>query len=195
MRKMLKFETVLDKLIFLVLLTYFSWTLFDAGKKMNEGKIGLSVSNPFSQFRLFPSMSICITTVQHEELLKDIDGNLQKVLDDVLIQFVHKNFTHSGTRVEQHILSWNSTKPIERRPGELKENSKRNDFLKNFTRQKIDKSALFAHLKRSDHPEVCLAYEPLGPTKKSWDGVTHLNISCYVYLQKIIKHHGCRKFG
>ena len=88
---MLKFETVLDKLIFLVLLTYFSWTLFDAGKKMNEGKIGLSVSNPFSQFRLFPSMSICITTVQHEELLKDIDGNLQKVLDDVLIQFVHKN--------------------------------------------------------------------------------------------------------
>ena len=195
MRKMLKFETVLDKLIFLVLLTYFSWTLFDAGKKMNEGKIGLSVSNPFSQFRLFPSMSICITTVQHEELLKDIDGNLQKVLDDVLIQFVHKNFTHSGTRVEQHILSWNSTKPIERRPGELKENSKRNDFLKNFTRQKIDKSALFAHLKRSDHPEVCLAYEPLGPTKKSWDGVTHLNISCNVYLQKIIKHHGCRKFG
>ena len=172
---MLKFETVLDKLIFVVLLTYFSCTVFWAGKKMDEGKIGLSVSNPFSQYRLFPSMSICITTVQHEELLKDIDGNLQNVLDNVLIQFVHKNFTHSGARVEQHILSWNNTKPIERRPGELLKIT--NYFLKNFTRQKIDKSALFAHIKRSDHPEVCLAYEPLGPTTKSWDGVTHLNSS------------------
>ena len=133
---MLKFETVLDKLIFLVLLTYFSWTLFDAGKKMNEGKIGLSVSNPFSQFRLFPSMSICITLkMDQKQLLKDIDGNLQKVLDDVLIKFVHKNVTE----------------------------------------QEIDKSTLFVHLKRPDHKAVCLAYEPLGPTAKSWDGGTHFN--------------------
>ena len=163
---------------------------------MEDEKIGLSVSNPFSQFRLFPSMSICMTLkgVNQKKLLKDINGNLQKVLDDVLIQFVHKNFTHSGTRVEQHVLSWNSTRPIERRPGELKIP---NDFLKNFTQQDIDKSALFAHLKRPDHPAVCLAYEPLGPTVKSWDGVIHFYIFFNAYHQntRIIAYHDCRKYG
>ena len=134
--KMIKFQTLLDKLIFVVLLTYFSCTVFWAGKKMDEGKIGLSVSNPFSQYRLFPSMSICMTLKTDQKwLLKNIDGNLQKVLDDVLIKFVHKNVTE----------------------------------------QEIDKSALFVHLKRPDHRAVCLAYEPLGPTAKSWDGVIHFN--------------------
>ena len=148
---MLKLETVLDKLIFLVLLTCFSWTVYLAGQKFFEDKIGLSVSNPFSQYRLFPSMSICMTLkMDQKQLLKNIDRNLQKVLDDVLIKFVHKNVTE----------------------------------------QEIDKSALFVHLKRSDHRAVCLAYEPLGPTAKSWDGVTHFN----AYDQQIFIHHVCRKF-
>ena len=134
--KMLKLEILLDKLILLVLLTCFSWTVYLAWQKFFEDKIGLSVSNPFSQYRLFPSMSICMTLkMDQKQLLKDIDGNLQKVLDDVLIKFVHKNVTE----------------------------------------QEIDKSTLFVHLKRPDHKAVCLAYEPLGPTAKSWDGVTHFN--------------------
>ena len=134
---MLKLEIVLDKLIFLVLLTCFSWTIYLAGQEFFEDKIGLSVSNPFSQYRLFPSMSICMTLkMDQKQLLKDIDGNLQKVLDDVLIKFIHKNVTD----------------------------------------QEIDKSALFVHLKRPDHRAVCLAYEPVGPTAKSWDGVTHFNV-------------------
>ena len=133
---MLKLEIVLDKLIFLLLLSCFLWTVYLAGQKFLEDKIGLSVSNPFSQYRLFPSMSICMTLkMDQKQLLKDIDGNLQKVLDDVLIKFVHKNVTE----------------------------------------QEIDKSTLFVHLKRPDHKAVCLAYEPLGPTAKSWDGVTHFN--------------------
>ena len=133
---MLKLEILLDKLILLVLLTCFSWTVYLAWQKFFEDKIGLSVSNPFSQYRLFPSMSICMTLkMDQKQLLKDIDGNLQKVLDDVLIKFVHKNVTE----------------------------------------QEIDKSTLFVHLKRPDHKAVCLAYEPLGPTAKSWDGVTHFN--------------------
>ena len=133
---MLKLEILLDKLILLVLLTCFSWTVYLAWQKFFEDKIGLSVSNPFSQYRLFPSMSICMTLkMDQKQLLKDIDGNLQKVLDDVLIKFVHKNVT------------------------ELE----------------IDKSTLFVHLKRPDHKAVCLAYEPLGPTAKSWDGVTPFN--------------------
>ena len=148
---MLKFEIVLDKLIFLALLAYFSLTVYWAGQKILEKKIGLSVSNPFSQYRLFPSMSNCMTLkMTQKKLLKDIDGNLQKVLDDVLIKFVHKNVTE----------------------------------------QEIDKSALFVHLKRPDHKAVCLAYEPLGPTVKSWDGVTHFN----AYHHKIFIHHVCRKF-
>ena len=136
---MLKFEIrVLDNLVFLALLTYFSLTVYLAGQKILEEKIGLSVSNPFSQYRLFPSMSICMTLRRwnQKNFLKDVDGKLRRrVLDDVLIQFVHKNVTE----------------------------------------QEIDKSALFVHLKRSDHRAVCLAYEPLGPTAKSWDGVTHFN--------------------
>ena len=134
---MLKFEIrVLDNLVFLALLTYFSLTVYLAGQKILEEKIGLSVSNPFSQYRLFPSMSICMTLRRwnQKNFLKDVDGKLRRrVLDDVLIQFVHKNVTE----------------------------------------QEIDKSALFVHLKRPDHRAVCLAYEPLGPTVKSWDGVTH----------------------
>ena len=133
---MLKLEILLDKLVLLVLLTCFSWTVYLAWQKFFEDKIGLSVSNPFSQYRLFPSMSICMTLkMDQKQLLKDIDGNLQKVLDDVLIKFVHKNVTE----------------------------------------QEIDKSTLFVHLKRPDHKAVCLAYEPLGPTAKSWNGVTHFN--------------------
>ena len=38
---------------------------------------------------------------------------------------------------------------------------------------KIDKSLLFAHILRPDRATVCLAYEPLGPTIKSWDGVKY----------------------
>ena len=95
--KMMKFHKLLGKLVVLALLSYFSWRVLRSGQKLFDDKIGLSVSKQFSQYRLFPSLSICMNLkdVTHKSLFKDIDGSLQRMLDDVLIFFVHKNGTKS----------------------------------------------------------------------------------------------------
>ena len=92
---MIEFDKLLGKLVVLALLSYFSWRVFWAGQKFFDDKIGLSVSKQFSQYRLFPSLSVCmyVKNVTQESLHKDIDGNLQRLLDNVLIHFVHKNGT------------------------------------------------------------------------------------------------------
>ena len=92
---MLQLDKLLEKLVILGLLSYFSWRVFQCGQRLFDDKIGLSVSKPFSQFRLFPSLSICMymKDVDKPSLLEDIDGNLQKLLDEVLIHLVHKNGT------------------------------------------------------------------------------------------------------
>ena len=94
---MLDFDKLVGRLVALALLSYFSWRVWQSGQKLYENKIGLSVSKQFSQFRLFPSLSICMymKDITKELLLEDIDGILQRLLDDVLIHLMHKNGTKS----------------------------------------------------------------------------------------------------
>ena len=94
---MVEADKLLGKLVVLALMSYFSWRVLRSGQKLLDDKIGLSVSKQFSQYRLFPSLSICMFPkhVTHKSLFEDIDGNLQRVLDDVLLFFVHKNGTKS----------------------------------------------------------------------------------------------------
>ena len=69
-----------------------------SGKKLLEDKIGSTKSTQYSKWRLFPSFSFCfeMKNVTPESLLRDIDGNLQRVLDDVLVYFEHNNVSESG---------------------------------------------------------------------------------------------------
>ena len=94
---MFECDKLLGRLVVLVLLSYFSWRIFQSGQKLFDDKIGLSVSWPFSKYRLFPSLSICMSlkNVTQASLLKDIHGTLQRTLDEVLIDIVHKNGTKS----------------------------------------------------------------------------------------------------
>ena len=94
---MLKHDELLGKLVVLALLLCFSWRVYECGQKLLDDKIGLSVSKQFSQFRLFPSLSICmyLKNITKKSLLEDIDGHLQALLDDVLISLMHLNGTNS----------------------------------------------------------------------------------------------------
>ena len=94
---MLKHDELFGKLVVLALLLCFSWRVYECGRKLLDDKIGLSVSKQFSQFRLFPSLSICmyLKNITKQSLLEDIDGNLQGLLDDVLIHLMHLNGTNS----------------------------------------------------------------------------------------------------
>ena len=80
-----------------MLLLCFSWRVLKSGQNLFNGRVGLGVSKNFSKYRLFPSLSICMSlkNVTQESLLKDIDGTLQRTLDEVLIDIVHKNGTKS----------------------------------------------------------------------------------------------------
>ena len=80
-----------------MLLLCFSWRVLKSGQNLFNGRVGLGVSKNFSKYRLFPSLSICMNlkNVTQESLLKDIDGTLQRTLDAVLIDIVHKNGTKS----------------------------------------------------------------------------------------------------
>ena len=89
----MKFKTLLEKLVVLVLLSYFSCRVWQSGQKLFDDKIGLSVSEKFSEYRLFPSLSICffMKNITREFVPENVDGNLQRLLNDVLLHFVHRN--------------------------------------------------------------------------------------------------------
>ena len=80
-----------------MLLLCFSWRVLKSGQNLFNGRVGLGVSKNFSKYRLFPSLSICMSlkNVTQESLLKDIHGTLQRTLDEVLIDIWHKNGTKS----------------------------------------------------------------------------------------------------
>ena len=77
----------------LALLSYFSWRVWQSGQKLFDGKIGNSVSKKFSEYRLYPSLSICffMKNITRESYLNGFDGYLQRALDNVLIGFAHRN--------------------------------------------------------------------------------------------------------
>ena len=94
-----KLLNVLGKMVFLALLSYFLWRVVFSGQKLLENKIGSIKSTQYSKWRLFPSFSICFkmkNVTTPELLLRDINENLQRVLDDVLITFEHNNVSEAG---------------------------------------------------------------------------------------------------
>ena len=90
---MIKLNTVLGNVMVLVLLSCFSWRVWQSGQKLFDDKIGLSVSEEFSDYRLFPSLSICLfmKNMTRDFVPENVDGNLQRLLNDVLVDFAHRN--------------------------------------------------------------------------------------------------------
>ena len=92
-----KLEKHFGRLVAFVLLSLFIWRVVLSGQMLLDRKIASSVSKQYSRWRLFPSLSICMgmKNIVREEVLEDIDGNLQKLLDDVLLSFWHYNVSDS----------------------------------------------------------------------------------------------------
>ena len=65
----------------------------ESGKKLMSYDTVDSVSKQHSELRLHPSLSVCTgyKNFTWEALLEDIDGNLQKFKEDVLVSLEHKN--------------------------------------------------------------------------------------------------------
>ena len=91
-------EKHFERLVALVLLSLFIWRVALSGQMLLDKKVASSVSKQYSKWRLFPSLSICLgmNNVYGTELLEDIDGNLKKLLDEVLLSFKHTNISESG---------------------------------------------------------------------------------------------------
>ena len=95
---MLSLQKHFGRLVTLVLLVLFIWRVALSGKMLLDKKISTSVSNIYSKFRLYPSLSICVAlkNVVREELLDDVSSNLEKLLNEVLISFWHTTISESG---------------------------------------------------------------------------------------------------
>ena len=97
--RMLKIKEVLQKVMVLMLLSYFLWRVWQSGQKLFDGKIGNSVSKKFSEYRLYPSLSICffMKNITQKSFLEGFDGYyLQRALDDVLLGFAHRNVSEKS---------------------------------------------------------------------------------------------------
>lgn len=83
----------LGRIVFLILLAFFIWRVVESGKNLLSYETVTSVSKKYSKLRLHPSLSICVglKNVPLKPLLEDIDGTLQRLVDDVLIDVVHNN--------------------------------------------------------------------------------------------------------
>ena len=86
------------RLLTLTLLSLFIWRVVLSGQMLLDRKIASSESNQFSNWRLIPSLSICLAlkNVVREELLENIDGNSQRLMDEVVTSFWNRNVSESG---------------------------------------------------------------------------------------------------
>ena len=98
MLKVTMATNVFGKIVIFILISYFLWRAIFAGFKLYEGKIGTTKSKQYTKWRLFPSLSICFykKNVDATSLMADIDGNLQRVLEEDIIKFEHNNYSESG---------------------------------------------------------------------------------------------------
>ena len=96
--EMITLRKTVGRIVFLALFSYFLWRVVFSAERLFEDKIGSTKTKLYSKWRLLPSLSICFykPNVTQESLLVDIDGNLQKVLDDVPIYFTHNNVSETG---------------------------------------------------------------------------------------------------
>ena len=91
-------EKYFGRLVALVLLSLFIWRVVLSLQLLLDRKIASSESNQYSNWRLIPSLSICVAlkNVIKEELLENIDDNLQRVLEEAVISLRHLNISESG---------------------------------------------------------------------------------------------------
>ena len=77
---------VFERLVLLVFLAYFSYQVGNAWVKLMDGKIGVTISRGYAEYRLFPSISICFVRqgVKLIDAFPDIDYTLKQTKDDVL---------------------------------------------------------------------------------------------------------------
>ena len=158
---------ILGKVVFLSLLSYFLWRVVFSGQKLMEDKIGSTRSTQYSKWRLFPSFSICfkMKNVTPDSLLRDMDGTLQRVLDEVLVYFQHNNISESGwdgVIIQQYSIQLN--------------------IAPYRVQSTIDRTAVFAHVGNPQWAELCIAYEPTGPTIKTSKGVKNFKILMYLLM-------------
>ena len=69
----------------------------ESGKNLLSYETVISVSKKYSNLRLHPSLSICVgmKNVTLKLLVEDIDGTLERLVNDVLIGVEH----HNGSKV------------------------------------------------------------------------------------------------
>ena len=90
---MAEIEKHFGRLLTLFLLSLFIWRVALSGEMLLDEKIASSVSKQYSKWRLFPSLSICMGL---KNMSQNIDGNLHRLLDEVVISFSHMNVSESG---------------------------------------------------------------------------------------------------
>ena len=93
-----KMEEHFGRLLTLILLSLFIWRVSMSGQMLLNKKIASTASKQYSKWRLFPSLSICVAlkNVVREEIFKNIDGNLSRLLNEAVLSFRHMNITESG---------------------------------------------------------------------------------------------------
>ena len=93
-----RLEKHFGRLVALVLLSLFIWRVALSGQMLLDRKVASSVSKQYSEWRLFPSLSICmgLKNAITVDILEDIDGNLKRLLDEVLLSFKQKSISKSG---------------------------------------------------------------------------------------------------
>ena len=104
--KMSEISRHFERLVTLVLIVLFTWRVALSGKALLDKKIASTVSKQYSKWRLFPSFSICFVLKSADEkisywqrapeILENVEDNLQRILDDVVVDFQHSNQTESG---------------------------------------------------------------------------------------------------
>ena len=150
-------EKHFGRLITLLLLALFVWRVALSGQMLLDGKIASSVSKQYSKWRLFPSFTICLHLkgVQGTEILNDIDGNLRKLSDEVIISYSHRNVTETGWgkieglwTLRKIITSW---------------------IFRQMQIHNKTKAELLFHVGFPWSDEnACFSYEPSLPTSKSY---------------------------
>ena len=154
--RMKDLEKQSGRFVAVILLGVFIWRVTLSGHLLLDEKIASSQSKQYSRWRLFPSLTICmgLKNVHYKDLLQNIDANLQRLKDEVVVSLKHKNITESGWERHRSWSPW-STERTNFREVEL-----------------INKTALIGHVGVPlTKPNLCITYQLIGPTIKSHYGV------------------------
>ena len=96
-RKYISMKNLFKKLVFFLLLALFLYAINNAARKLMDRKIGVTVSRGYSDYRLFPSISICFVMkgVNRDDAFPHIDDTLNHTRYEVLINLRDKvRFLH-----------------------------------------------------------------------------------------------------